>query len=106
MQVMFRIVQRGTSLPQSKNQLCQTVGPQPGRLDGLVLLPTCLVVSPDFEAARIPIVSQEICVAVSPIDFQAGAAVALDGVTGNNPGKRAVLVPQDHVGDILARLLN
>ena len=99
-QVVRRVGEGSPLLPQGKHDLAQSVSPQPGRVDCLVLLPAALLVAPDLEAARVPVVSEQVRRPLGPVELEAGPPVALDRLAGDDRGEGAGLMAKQDVRNV------
>ena len=101
---MRRLRERRALLPHGEHGLAEPVRPEPGRVDRLVLLPAARVVAPDLEAARVPVVAEQVRRALCPVELEPGPAVALDRLARDDRREGAVLVAEDDVGDVGIRI--
>src|SRR6185369_11960092 len=81
--VMVKAVQRLTFFLECVHHLCQPVCPQPCWINRLELFPASRAVSPNLEAAWVPVIPEQVCCTFSSVKFQSRTPVALNAVTGN-----------------------
>ena len=82
--IMIETMQRLAIFDQSARHLRQTVRPLPRRIDRLELLPAARAVAPNLEAARVPIVAEQVRSSFGSIEFKRGTTIALDAMTGHH----------------------
>ena len=92
MEIVVEVMKRRPILLQGMHHFGETVGPQPGGIDRLELFPAGCTISPDLEAAWVPIIAKQVGGAFGAVELKGWTSIALNTMTGNERRQRTALV--------------